>query len=424
MAKVGTVLVAAGASERIGGIFPKQFLPLGPDPMFYLALESVVPCSDEVVIVTLPDFVGTVRTILINAGASRAGAAGPATHERGSAAGPSSDGVRPRAAGRQDLVFRGAVVRAVSGGARRQDSVMRGLEALSEDVEIVLVHDAARPFASTALAESVVEAAVEHGAAVPVVPVPDTTKRVAEGEVRETLDRSELGLAQTPQGFRREILEAAYRELSGADVTDDATAVELAGHTVAAVQGEPGNFKVTMPVDLELASLIANCRRGFGPGYRAGTGSDTHRLIEGRKLVLCGVTIPCERGLDGHSDADVATHALCDALLGAVAEGDIGVHFPPDDPSFKDISSMVLLDRVADLVRSKGCRIVNVDITIIAEAPRLQPHMEDMRRSLAERLGLDLSAVSIKATTTEGMGPEGEGRAISSSAVAVVTTDG
>jgi 2-C-methyl-D-erythritol 2,4-cyclodiphosphate synthase len=300
--------------------------------------------------------------------------------------------------------------------------VLRGLEALSNDVEIVLVHDAARPFASTALAQSVIEAAVERGAAVPVVPVPDTTKKVARGVVTETLDRAELRLAQTPQGFRRDILEDAYRVLSGADVTDDATAVELAGHAVAAVQGEPGNFKVTMPVDLELASLIANCRRGFGPGYRAGTGSDTHRLVEGRDLVLCGVTIPCERGLDGHSDADVATHALCDALLGAVAEGDIGVHFPPGDPAYKDISSLVLLDRVADLVRSKGCRIVNVDLTIVAEAPRLQPHMQAMRRTLADRLGLDLSAVSIKATTTEGVGPEGEGRAISSSAVAVVAT--
>jgi 2-C-methyl-D-erythritol 4-phosphate cytidylyltransferase/2-C-methyl-D-erythritol 2,4-cyclodiphosphate synthase len=360
--------------------------------MFCLALESVLPVSDEVVIVTLPDFVGTVRTILRNAGAS------------------------------PDLVYRDTQIRAVNGGERRQDSVLRGLSALSDDVDVVLIHDAARPFASAELAASVVEAAREHGAAVPVIPVLDTVKRVAEGSVSQTLDRSELGMAQTPQGFRRDVIEQAYRSLAGADVTDDAAAVELAGHSVAAVPGEPGNFKITTPVDLELASLIANCRRGLGPGYRAGMGSDTHRLVEGRKLVLCGVTVPFERGLDGHSDADVATHALCDALLGAVAEGDIGVHFPPGDPAWKGVSSMVLLDRVADLVRARGCTVVNVDLTITAEAPRLQPHIDEMRRSLAERLGLQLDAVSIKATTTEGTGPEGEGRAISSSAVAVVTT--
>jgi 2-C-methyl-D-erythritol 4-phosphate cytidylyltransferase/2-C-methyl-D-erythritol 2,4-cyclodiphosphate synthase len=399
LSKVGTVLVAAGASERIGAIFPKQFLPLGPDPMFYLALESVLPCSDEVVVVTLPDFVGTVRTILRSAGATTAGVA-------------------------QDpsvLMFRETVVRAVRGGERRQDSVAEGLRALSDDVDIVLVHDAARPFASSELAASVVEAARKHGAAVPVIAAPDTVKRIGKGTVLATLDRSELGMAQTPQGFRRDIIEHAYRELAGADVTDDAAAVELAGHKVAAVPGEPGNFKVTTPVDLELASLIANCRRGLGPGYRAGTGTDTHRLVGGRKLVLCGVNVPFEKGLEGHSDADVATHAVCDALLGAIAEGDIGVHFPPGDPAYKDISSLVLLDRVVELVRARGCGIVNVDVTIVAEAPRLQPHVSEMRRSLADRLGVDVDAVSIKATTTEGTGPEGAGEAISSTAVAVVT---
>jgi 2-C-methyl-D-erythritol 4-phosphate cytidylyltransferase / 2-C-methyl-D-erythritol 2,4-cyclodiphosphate synthase len=396
--KVGTVLVAAGASERIGAIFPKQFLPLGPDPMFYLALESVLACSDEVVVVTLPDFVGTVRTILRGAGATSLVVAG-------------SPG---------DLSFRGTRVRAVQGGERRQDSVIRGLAALSEDVEVVLVHDAARPFASSELAASVVEAARRHGAAVPVVAANDTIKKVASGTVTATLDRSELAVAQTPQGFRRDIIEEAYRSLAGADVTDDAAAVERAGHSVAVVPGEPGNFKVTTPVDLELASLVANCRRGLGPGYRAGTGSDSHRLVEGRKLILCGVEVPFEKGLEGHSDADAATHAVCDALLGAVAAGDIGVHFPPGDPAYKDISSMILLDRVVELVRARRCRIVNVDVTIVAEAPRLQPHIMDMRRSLAERLGTDVDAVSIKATTTEGMGPEGEGRAISSTAVAVV----
>lgn len=391
MAGVGTVLVAAGSSERVGAIFPKQFLPLGPDPMFFLALESVLPHSDEVAIVTLPDFVGTVKTILRAAGASR------------------------------DLTFRGTRIIPVTGGERRQDSVARGLDVLSDEVDVVLIHDAARPFASPDLTERVIAAAREHGAAVPVISVPDTVKRVRDDAVSETLDRSTLGLAQTPQGFMREIIEQAYRELKGAEVTDDAEAVELIGRFVAIVPGEPGNFKVTTPVDLQLASVVANCRRGLGPGYRAGTGSDTHRLVEGRDLVLCGVTIPFEKGLDGHSDADVATHAVCDALLGAVSEGDIGVHFPSDDPEYKDISSLLLLDKVVDIVREKRCRVVNVDVTVVAEAPKLAPHVPEMRRALAGVLGLEVEAVSVKATTTEGTGPEGEGLAMSSTAVAVVT---
>jgi 2-C-methyl-D-erythritol 4-phosphate cytidylyltransferase/2-C-methyl-D-erythritol 2,4-cyclodiphosphate synthase len=391
VSRVGTVLVAAGASERVGAIFPKQFLPLGPDPMFFLALESVLPHSDEVAIVTLPDFVGTVRAILRAAGAT------------------------------PDLIFRNTNIVAVTGGERRQDSVERGLEALSDEVGVILVHDAARPFASPDLTERVIAAAREHGAAVPVVPPADTVKRVRAGAVVETMDRSSLGLAQTPQGFRREIIERAYRELAGADITDDARAVELLGLPVATIPGESGNFKVTTPVDLQLASVVANCRRGLGPGYRAGTGSDTHRLVEGRDLVLCGVKIPFEKGLDGHSDADAATHAVCDALLGAVAEGDIGVHFPPDDPEYKDISSLLLLKKVAGIVREKNCRVVNVDVTIVAEAPRLAPHVAEMRQSLADALDVDVHAVSVKATTTEGTGPEGEGVAISSTAVAVVT---
>lgn len=391
MARVGTVLVAAGSSERIGAIFPKQFLPLGPDPMFFLALESVLGHSDEVAIVTLPDFVGTVKTILRGAGAT------------------------------SDLNFRDTRIIPVVGGERRQDSVERGIGALSSDIDIILVHDAARPFASPDLTERIISAAAEHGAAVPIIAVPDTVKRVSGEDVVETMDRRTLGLAQTPQGFRRDVIVQAYRELEGADITDDARAVELTGRTVAIVAGESGNFKITTPVDLQLASVVANCRRGLGPGYRAGTGSDTHRLVSGRDLVLCGVRIPFDKGLDGHSDADVATHAVCDALLGAVAEGDIGAHFPPGDPEYKDISSLLLLERVVEIVRGKHCRVINVDVTIVAEAPKLAPHVPAMRLKLAEALGVEFEAVSVKATTTEGTGPEGEGLAMSSTAVAVVT---
>jgi len=400
VAGVGTVLVAAGSSERIGAIFPKQFLPLGPDPMFFLALESVLPHSNEVAVVTQPDFVGTARAILRSAGATS-----------------DPDSSDAEAA----LLFRGVRILAVTGGERRQDSVTNGLAALSAEVDIVLVHDAARPFASPDLVERVIAAAREHGAAVPTIPVPDTVKRIEGDTVAETVERSALGLAQTPQGFRREVLEAAYEALGGADVTDDASAVELAGGRVAIVEGEPGNFKVTTPTDLQLASVVANCRRGLGPGYRAGTGTDTHRLVAGRDLVLCGVRIPFEKGLAGHSDADVATHAVCDALLGAVAAGDIGHHFPPDDPKYEGISSMTLLERVVEVVRERRCRVVNVDVTVVAERPRLAPHIPAMRRALAEVLGVDVEAVSVKATTTEGAGPEGEGLTMSSTAVAVVT---
>jgi 2-C-methyl-D-erythritol 2,4-cyclodiphosphate synthase/2-C-methyl-D-erythritol 4-phosphate cytidylyltransferase len=369
----------------VGGETPKQFQVLGFEPMYVHALRGLVPCVDEVVVVAPADAVETARGLVLESGVC---------------------GDRP--------------VCVVAGGARRQDSVARGLAALSDGVDVVLVHDAARPFASEAIARRVIEAVVAggaRGAVVPVVPVPDTVKRVDAGAVVATLDRSVLGLVQTPQGFARSVLVDALAALGDADVTDDAQAVELAGGHVVVVEGEPGNVKVTSPSDLEIARLRVAASVGLGASVRVGIGYDLHRLVPGRRLVLCGVEIPFEKGLEGHSDADVATHAVMDALLGAVAAGDIGQHFPPGDPEYKDISSLVLLDRVVEIVRSRAFAVRFVDVVIVAEKPKLAPFVPQMRAMLARVLGVPVDAVSVKATTTEGMGPEGTGEAISARAV-------
>lgn len=390
MARVGAVVVAAGSSSRTGGSVPKQFTLLGSVPMFVAAMRSVAELASEIVVVAPPDAVAEAEGLLRGAGWEIGGR---------------SEGVR---------------VTVVPGGDRRQDSVEKGLGELSAGIDVVLIHDAARPFASPALAARVAEAAERHGAALPVVPVSDTVKRVEDGLVVATLDRNVLALAQTPQGFRRDVIESAYDALGGAPVTDDAQAAELAGHSVAVVPGDPSNVKVTAPADLEAARARAEGAPQALAGERVGTGTDFHRLRAGRKLILCGVEIPFDRGLDGWSDADVATHAVMDALLGAVAEGDIGVHFPPGDPEFEGASSIALLERVVDKVRSRGYAVANVDVTVVAQAPRLAPYVARMRRTLAAALGIDVKDVSVKATTTEGVGPEGAGRAISAHAVAAV----
>lgn len=391
MSRTGAVLVAAGSSTRIGGSTPKQFQLLGIRPLFIVSMDPLLELVDEIAVVI------------------------PPLH-RGTAAG------QLRAAGL--LPGSGApAIRIVDGGERRQDSVLAGLAALSPEIDLVLIHDAARPFATRELAECVLTAAAEIGAAVPAVPVPDTVKREEGGEVVATLDRSVLRLAQTPQGFRRAVIVDAYAALGERDVTDDAGVVELAGGRVAVVAGLPGNMKITCADDLESARMRGGAETGLGAA-RVGFGSDWHELVTGRRLVLGGVAVPFEKGLRGHSDADVLTHAVSDALLGAAAAGDIGVHFPPDDPAFKDASSIALLERVVEVLRGSGLVPTHVDAVVVAEAPKLAPHILEMRERLARAIGLRLDAVSVKATTTEGLGPEGEGRAISATAVAVVAPAG
>ncbi len=396
MSRVGTIVVAAGASTRAGGTLAKQFAVLGARPMFVAAVEAVLAASHEVIVVAPPGEVRTAEDVL---------------RKFFPTSGAPSAGKR---------------LAVVPGGPRRQDSVREGLSALSPEVDVVLVHDAARPFASKELAARVAAGAEAAGACGPAVPVPDTVKRIESGEdgprVVRTLDRSLLRLAQTPQGFRRSVLEDAYRGLGDIDVTDDASAVEMAGHSVVVVDGEPGNVKITTAEDLEAARVRSNLNLGLNAGARIGEGFDCHRLVEGRDLVLCGVRVPFDRGLEGYSDADVATHALADAILGAAARGDIGRHVPPGDPRFKDISSIVLLRRVVEIVREQGYAVGNADVTIIAEEPKLAPFVDDMRRALAEALGVGAPSVSVKATTTEGTGPEGRGEVVSSRAIVVLRT--
>ena len=306
------------------------------------------------------------------------------------------------------------VKRVVAGGDCRRRSVRSGLAALPEEVEIVAVHDAARPFVSPEAVRETVQSARKWGSGVISTPVTDTIKRVGPDGAVETLDRAQLRAVQTPQTFDCAKLKAAHEhaEAEGFDATDDAALFEHYYGSVRLVTapGAEANIKLTNPADFEKLSR---------PAMRIGSGYDAHRLAEGRKLILCGVDVPHTRGLDGHSDADVAVHALMDALLGALGEGDIGRHFPDSDPAYEGISSMLLLERVMKIVREHGYGVANADVTIVAQKPKLAAYIPAMRENLARALGTD--AVNVKATTTERMGFEGEELGISAQAVALLT---
>ncbi len=307
------------------------------------------------------------------------------------------------------------------GGDTRQRSVLNGLRALPEDAGIVLVHDAARPFVTEEIIRRCIDSAAEYGSGVACVPIKDTVKRVGPAGTVRTIPRDALRAAQTPQAFRVAALKRAIEALEarGETATDDASALEAAGETVRLVEGSYDNLKLTTPEDMALAEWLLD-RRSDGGAPRVGYGFDAHRLAEGRPLVLLGVDIPFEKGLLGHSDADVACHALMDALLGAAALGDIGLHFPDSDPAYKGISSMRLLERVVALLRARGLAAWNADVTIVAERPKLRPYMAAMAQGVADALGIPMDRVNVKATTTEGMGFEGEGRGMSAHAVATV----
>ena len=303
----------------------------------------------------------------------------------------------------------------VAGGKTRQESVFAGLKVVPESVEWVSIHDAARPFAGEALFRATLDAARETGSGVISTDVTDTVKRVEEGRAVETLDRERLRAVQTPQSFRREeILRAHMAALAdGFAGTDDASLYEreFGSATLVTADGARENVKLTHRGDFLRGDV------------RMGTGYDVHRLVEGRPLVLGGVTIPWEKGLLGHSDADVALHALMDAMLGALGEGDIGRHFPDSDEQYRGIASTELLRRVVELTRNKGYRVGNCDVTIVAQAPKLAPYIEEMRANVARVLGVDVSRANIKATTTERLGFEGEGLGISAQAVAVMRSE-
>lgn len=386
--RVSAILAAGGSGLRIGAQQPKQFLALDGRTMLELSLEALA---------THPE-VGHVVVALPSAHLASA----PACLSR---AWP-------------------CPVTVVEGGARRQDSVARAFAAVSPDADVVLVHDAARPFATAAVVSRVIAAASRSGAAIPALAATDTVKLGrrdgTQQWVASTLPRQEVFLAQTPQGFRRAVLAAAVE--ASADVqaaTDEAALVERLGGQVEIVDGDPGNLKVTTPEDLAAAR---GRLRGGGERatIRVGTGYDLHRLVADRALILGGVTIPFDRGLAGHSDADIVCHAVTDAILGAAALGDIGQLFPDSGAAWKDADSLDLLRRAVARVQAAGFRIGNVDVTVIAERPKLLPHVPAMRAQLAAALGVALDAVSVKGKTNETVDSMGRGESMACHAVALL----
>ena len=379
---VSVILVAAGRGVRAGGAVPKQLVDLGGRTMLQRSVAAcdAHPAVSELVVVLPADWVADGSALV----------------------GPTR-----------------AACRVVAGGERRQDSVRAGVNAVSDAATIVLVHDAARPFVSRDVIDRVVTAAAESGAAVPAIPVADTVKRVAVADDRRrvvrTEPRAEVWLAQTPQGFRRDVLVAAMAAGEGhAEATDEAQLVEWMGSGVRVVEGDVSNVKVTTARDVEQAQALWTAQS------RVGTGYDLHRLVEGRTLVLAGVTVPFERGPLAHSDGDVVCHALTDAILGAAGLGDIGQLFPNTDARWKDAAGLDLLGRAVTAVREHGWRVVNVDVTVVLERPKLAPHVPAIRASLATVLGVSVEAVSVKGKTNEGVDAVGTGDAIASHAVALL----
>lgn len=308
----------------------------------------------------------------------------------------------------------------VSGGKSRAISVQNGLLALeSADDEPVLIHDAARPFVTAAHVRALLDALATADGAVPALPVADTLKRASDGRVGDTVPRENLWRAQTPQAFRYGLLTAAYAAWpADEEPTDDAAVVERAGGTVALAPGDPMLMKLTYPEDFEMAERLA----GQARITRIGQGVDAHRWGPGESVWLCGVEIAHDRTLIGHSDADAGLHALTDAILGAIGEGDIGEHFPPSDPQWKGASSDRFLAHAVELVAARGGRIVNLDVTLVCEQPKIRPHRDAMRARLAQIVGIPLDRVSVKATTTEGMGFTGRQEGLLAQAIVAIET--
>ena len=313
-----------------------------------------------------------------------------------------------------------------TGGATRQQSVQAGIAKLSEQVEYFVIHDGARPFAQPQMIERCIQAAVEYGAATAAVRVKDTIKQAnEEGFIEQTPDRSRLYLTQTPQvfeaGLYRRAVKQAQRE--GLDFTDDCQLVEHIGHAVKLCEGDYRNIKITTPEDIAVAKAMAGQQEQQEEKrmeIRTGHGYDVHRLTQGRKLILGGVEIPWEKGLLGHSDADVLVHAVMDALLGAAALGDIGRHFPDTDPRYAGADSICLLKQVVLLLKGKGYSISNIDSTIIAQRPKMRPYIDTMRENIAKALKIESDQINVKATTEEGLGFTGSGEGISSQAICML----
>jgi 2-C-methyl-D-erythritol 4-phosphate cytidylyltransferase/2-C-methyl-D-erythritol 2,4-cyclodiphosphate synthase len=382
--RVAAVVVAAGRGQRVGGDLPKQYRRIAGEPVIRPALAAFLE------------------------------------H-------PRIDAVQPVIHAQDAVAFRAATVGLqnlppVWGGATRQASVHAGLEALrAARPDFVLIHDAARPFLTSALITRAIDAAVEHRAAVPAVPVADTVKKVDEREtVTETLDRSQLRVVQTPQAFGFDLILAAHQRAAAAgrdDFTDDAALAEWAGHSVTVFPGETTNVKLTTNDDFIRAEALRMAALG---DVRTGNGFDVHAFGDGDHVMLGGIRVPHARGLTGHSDADVVLHALVDALLGALADGDIGSHFPPSDPQWRGASSDQFLAFACERVRARSGFIAHLDATVVCEAPRVGPHRDAMRARIAAIAEIPVERVAVKATTSEKLGFTGRGEGIVAMATATV----
>jgi 2-C-methyl-D-erythritol 4-phosphate cytidylyltransferase/2-C-methyl-D-erythritol 2,4-cyclodiphosphate synthase len=373
MSRIAVLIVAAGKGERSGLSLPKQYELLAGKPMLRRSVEAFPHSLVQVVI------------------------------------GPGQEGLAAAALKGLDLPA------PVPGGATRQESVRRGLEALeSHKPELVLIHDAARPLVSPAVVGNVV-AALEKGArgAVPMVAAADTLRR-REGSGFALVPREGLFRAQTPQGFRFADILAAHRAHAAASVTDDMALAELAGIAVQMVDGDDKNFKVTTKEDFHMAEAL------LAGETRSAMGYDAHRFSPGDHVWLCGIKVPHDHALEGHSDADAGLHALTDAILGCISAGDIGQHFPPTEERWRGASSDRFLAHAASLVKDKGGAILHCDVTLICERPKIGPHREAMRARIAEILGLTVDRISVKATTTEGMGYTGRREGLAAQAMATV----
>ncbi len=387
------LILAAGQGQRFGAQGPKQFIELLRRPLVIWSLQAFQRATSiKGVILVLPeDQITVFQPTLAVYGLSK-------------------------------------VKILCAGGPSRADSVLAGLAQLPEGAAGVAIHDSARPLVTARLIDRVVVAATKMGAALPVRPLTDTIKERHAGNAIRTLNRDALFAAQTPQVFRVDLIRQAYDQYRSEDqpITDDAQLVERLGHPVALVEGEETNVKITVPQDLILAAALLDQTRSNGEALpnRIGTGYDVHALREGLPLILGGEAIPHTSGLVGHSDADVLCHAIGDALLGAAGLGDLGVHFPDDDPRTVGVSSLKLLAQIRELVGEAGYRVGNLDSTVVCERPHLAPRIPAMRQNIARALQLEESQVSVKATTTEGLGFTGRGEGIAAHASVVLIPGG
>ncbi|MEM7425071.1 MAG: bifunctional 2-C-methyl-D-erythritol 4-phosphate cytidylyltransferase/2-C-methyl-D-erythritol 2,4-cyclodiphosphate synthase [Pseudomonadota bacterium] len=384
--KVAAVIVAGGSGLRAGGETPKQYQDVRGQAVIAHTLDAFLNHSE----------VDLVQPVI--------------------------------GSGHEDLFLEAAAGRPtlppVNGGATRQASVKAGLDALRDHMpDAVLIHDAARPFVPAEVISDTITALTSSEGALPCLPVVDTIKRVEGGRIAETVDRSTLRAAQTPQGFSYSSILAAHERALGTDreFTDDAAIAEWAGLSVALVAGSPDNRKLTTEQDLREANgAIMNTDDTVLDDVRTGQGYDVHAFEDGDAVILCGVEIPHDRKLKGHSDADVGMHALTDAIYGALADGDIGQHFPPSDPQWKGAASHIFLAHAADRVRQRGGLINHCDVTLVCEQPKIGPHTEDMRKALAKIMNMDWQRVSVKATTSERLGFTGRMEGIAALASATV----